>query len=55
LKTLVTRYPACAGKSFFVVRKVMFADGEHKFAVREHMSAGGEHKFAAREYKIDGV
>jgi len=38
-------------KCFFLARKVMFADGEHKFAVRGHMFAGGEHKFAVREHK----
>ena len=43
-----------AEKSFFLVRKVMFAGGEHKFAVRGHMFAGGEHKFEAREHKIAG-
>ena len=42
-------------KSFFLVRKVMFAGGEHKFAVREHMFADGEYKFAEREYKIPGA
>ena len=41
-------------KCFSPVRKVMFADGEHKFAVREHKFADGEHKFAAQEHKIDG-
>jgi len=43
-----------AEKSFFLVRKVMFAGGEHKFAVRGHMFAVGEHKFEAREHKIAG-
>ena len=35
-----------------VVRKVIFADGEHKFAVHEHMFMGGEHKFVVHEHKI---
>jgi len=43
-----------AEKCFSLVRKVMFAVGEHKFAVRGHMFAGGEHKFEAREHKIAG-
>ena len=38
-----------------IVRKVIFADGEHKFAVHEHMFAGGEHKFMGHEYKIISV
>ena len=42
-----------AEKCFFMARKVMFADGEHKFAAQEHMFAGGEHKFAAHEHKIN--
>ena len=45
-------FVASAGKSFFLVRKVMFAGGEHKFADAEHMFAVGEHKFADGEYKI---
>ena len=44
-----------AEKSFFLVRKVIFADGEHKFAVREHKFKGDEHKFTALEHKIPGV
>ena len=41
-------------KCFSLVRKVMFAGGEHKFAVQEHMFAVGEHKFKGGEYKISG-
>ena len=35
-----------------IVRKVIFADGEHKFAVHEHMFKGGEHKYVVYEFKI---
>ena len=41
-----------AEKCFPLVRKVMFADDEHKFAVHGHMFADGERKFAAHEHKI---
>ena len=42
-----------AEKCFFLVRKFMFMDGEHKFKVHEHMFAGGEHKFTAHEHKMN--
>ena len=39
-------------KCFSVVRKVIFADDEHKFTALEHMFADGEHKFKVHEHKI---
>ena len=34
------------------MRKVIFADDEHKFVGGEHVFKGGEHKFAKRKHKI---
>ena len=54
LKPQIARnYLADSAERFIsVVRKVIFADGEHKFAVHEHMFKGGEHKYVVYEFKI---